>query len=111
MKERSTYKGKGLADKILTAMTPRGPDRLRLSRWDMLGLGRRFFARVMARRHMERLGSLVTLARGLEVRMVACQASMEVMALTVGELREGIEVGGVATCVDAALDSGATLFI
>ncbi len=111
LKERPRYKDKVLVDKILTAMTPCGPDRLRLSKWEMFGLGRRFFGRVMARRHMERLGNLMTLARDLDVRMVACQASMDVMALTIGELREGIEVGGVATCLDAALDSGPTVFI
>lgn len=111
IKERATYKGKILADKILTAMTPCGPDRLPLSKWEMLGLGRRFLGRVMAGRHMARLADLISLAHDLNIRMIACQASMDVMAVTIGELREGIEVGGVATALDAALESGPTVFI
>lgn len=111
VRKDSTFRGKGFIDRLLTAIQPSGPERLGLSRWNMLGLGRPFFNYVLRKRHVEKLGSLVRLARELGVRMVACQTAMEVMGLTRAEMLEGIEFGGVATCLDAAQSSGSTLLI
>lgn len=111
VRKGSHFRGKGFIDRLLTAMQPSGPEQMGLSRWNMLGLGRPFFNYVLRTRHVETLGSLVLLARELGVRMVACQTSMEVMGLTREEILEGIEFGGVATCLDAAQSSGSTLMI
>ena len=43
--------------------------------------------------------------------MVACQMSMDVMGVDKSELLEGVEIGGVATMLDAADDSNMSLFI
>ena len=107
----SSGRGNRFIDRLLATMLPSGPGRLGLSRWNMLGLGRPFFNLVLRKRHVETLGSLVLLARELGVRMVACQTAMEVMGLTRAEILEGIEFGGVATCLDAAQSSGSTLLI
>ena len=63
IRQRTSVPGKGLLDRLLTMMLPSGPERLGLSRWNMLGLGRLFFNRVLRKRHVETLGSLVLLAR------------------------------------------------
>jgi len=111
LKRTTRFKGKGLLGKLLTAMQPSGPGTLGLSKWNLLGLGRSFFDMVMRRRHVQTLTELIGLARELKARMVACQASMEVMAITREEILEGVEIGGVATCLDAVCSSGATLFV
>ena len=51
------------------------------------------------------------LARESGVRMVVCQTSMTVMGITKDELIQGVEYGGVAACLDAALDAGLVMFI
>jgi peroxiredoxin family protein len=105
------YTGKGFLDRLLTAMLPSGPRGLRPSRWNMLGLGSPFFAHVLRTHHVETLANLVLLARQMGVRMVACRTAMDVMGLTPEEMLEGVELGGVATCLDASLSSGSTLLI
>ncbi len=77
----------------------------------MFGLGRPFLRHVLRKRHVESLGNLVLLAREMGVRMVACQTAMEVMGLTREEMLDGVEFGGVATCLDAARNSGSTILI
>ena len=111
LKRKTTFRGKGLLYRMLTAMLPSGPNRLGLSKLNLLGLGPPFLNRVMRMRNVEPLGNLIVLAREMNVRMVACQTSMELMGLTREELLEGIEFGGVATCLDAAQSSGSTLLI
>ncbi|MCX6626362.1 MAG: DsrE/DsrF/DrsH-like family protein [Candidatus Solibacter sp.] len=111
VRKENNFRGKGFTDRLLTAMLPRGPEKLRLSRWNMLGLGRPFFSHVLRKRHVETLASLFLLARELGVRMVACQTAMEVMGLRREEMLEGIEFGGVATCLDAVQNSGSSLLI
>ena len=111
VRRRSSMRGKGFLERLLTVMMPAGPGRLGLSRWNLLGLGRPFFNRLLRKGHVESLGSLVLLAREMGVRMVACQTSMEVLGLTREEMLEGIEFGGAATFLDAAQSSGSTLLI
>jgi peroxiredoxin family protein len=111
VRKGSDFRGKGWLDRLLTVMLPAGPERLGLSRWNMLGLGRWFLTHVLRTRHVATLGNLVLLAREMGVRMVACQTSMEVMGLTREEMLEGVEFGGVATCLDAVQSSGPTLLI
>lgn len=45
------------------------------------------------------------------VRMVACQMSMDIMGISAAELVDGVEIGGVATYMEAASSSGVNLFI
>ena len=111
IRQRRSLRRKGLIDRLLTAVLPSGPRRLGLSRWNMCGLGGPLLAYVLRKRHVETLGNLVHLAKDMGVRMVACQMSMELMGMTREEMLEGIEFGGVATCLDAAQSSGSTLLI
>ena len=111
LKRRRVCKGKGLLARLMTALLPCGPGQLRLSRLNLGGLGRRFFTLAMRRHGLERLPGLIALARESGVRMVVCQTSMTVMGITKDELIQGVEYGGVAACLDAALDAGLVMFI
>jgi len=111
LKRKTVFQGKGPLEKLLTAMLPAGPHRLGPSQWNMLGLGRLFFDALMRRRRVENLHNLIALSRELNVRIVACETAMEVMAVTKAELVEGIQFGGVATCLDEAANGAVTLFI
>ncbi len=111
LRRKAVYKGKSPIEKLLTAMMPAGPEHLGLSRWSVLGLGKRFFHYLLRRKHIESLKNLVALAQELNIRMVACEMSMEVLAIGRDELIDGVEFGGVATCIDSTLDGTLTFFV
>jgi peroxiredoxin family protein len=51
------------------------------------------------------------MAREMGVKFIACTMSMDVMGITKEELIDGVELGGVASFLDAADRSNTTLFI
>jgi len=57
------------------------------------------------------LEELVTLAREMGVRMMACTTSMDAMGVTREELIDGLEYGGVAAFIADATESRFTLYI
>jgi len=57
------------------------------------------------------LRELIALARDLNVRMTVCQSSMEVMGIQKHELIDGLECGGLANFLSAALNARINLFI
>ena len=103
--------GKRWTGRLFSAMLPAGPGRLSLSRWNLFGLGPVLFQRALHQGNVEKLESLVLLARELGVRMVACETSMDVMGLGRDEILPGVEFGGVAACLDTAHESGSILLI
>ena len=50
-------------------------------------------------------------AINMGVKVVACSMSMELMGIKQEEFIEGVEIGGVASYLGAAEDSGLNLFI
>jgi peroxiredoxin family protein len=111
LKRKTVFKGKRAFGKFVTAMLPAGPRRLGPSRWSMFGLGRLCFDALMRRQHLSSLPDLIALAREMNVRIVACETAMAVMAITRDELVDGLQFGGVASCLDAAQSSAATFFV
>lgn len=89
-------------------MTPVGIRGLGVSKMNFGGIGAK-----MLRSMMEQQGvpQPEEMARELEVCIVACQMSMDVMGIHKEELIEGIEVGGVATFLGDAARSKVPLFI
>ncbi len=104
-------KGKGLLERLAGWMMPRGPARLPSSRMNMFGMGPRFFKRLMRRKHVEELPQLITLAEEMDVKMIACRMSMDLLGFREEELRTGIAYGGVATYLLDADQAGHNLFI
>ncbi len=102
---------KGLVDRMFGRMMPRGVDKLKLSKMNMAGMGTMMMKRVMAQKNVYSLPRLMQEARDQGVRLVACTMSMDVMGITKEELIDGVELGGVASFLDAADRSNTTLFI
>jgi peroxiredoxin family protein len=57
------------------------------------------------------IGSLLELAKESDVKLIACQMTMDVMGFKQPDIIEGVEFGGAATWLDAAADSQINLFI
>jgi NADPH-dependent 2,4-dienoyl-CoA reductase/sulfur reductase-like enzyme/peroxiredoxin family protein/rhodanese-related sulfurtransferase/TusA-related sulfurtransferase len=109
--DQSSGTGKTLIEKAFSAMMPRGSRRLPLSRMNMGGIGSRLIRSIMGRKNVPSLEEMMATAIRGGVRVVACQMSMDLMGFRREELIEGIEVGGVATYLEASERADNNLFI
>lgn len=96
---------------MLSWMLPKGPKSLPLSQLNMMGMGAGMLKQIMAQKKIASLPELIETAQDLEVRMIACQMSMDAMGICREELIDGIEVAGAATYVGESQDASITLFI
>ncbi|HPO90788.1 MAG TPA: FAD-dependent oxidoreductase, partial [Victivallales bacterium] len=103
--------GKPLIDFIFGEMMPKGPQNLKLSKMNMLGIGTAMMKNVMKNKNVSDLQTLIDNAIKGGVEIIACSMSMDVMGLNKDELIDGISIGGVATFLSESNSSSATLFI
>jgi peroxiredoxin family protein len=111
LKKKTIFRNKSITEKLMALMLPSGPDRLSVSKMNMMGMGPAFFKHVMKKKNISNLPELMNLAREMGVRMIACQMSMDVMGIKKEEMLDGLDYGGVATYLADAKDSKITLFI
>ena len=63
----------------------------------------------MKKSNVAKLSELLDMAVEMDVRMIACQMSMDVMGIKKEDLIDGIEVGGAATFLEYASDDAIAL--
>lgn len=97
--------------KMFGAMLPNDMDHLKLSNMNFAGMGPKMMKSRMKKKNVDQLRKMFELAKEGGVRFVACQMSMDIMGLTSEELLDGVEIGGVATYMDAASTSNLNLFV
>ena len=102
---------KDFVSRMFGFMLPTGPEKLALSKLNMMGMGSAMMKSVMNRKHVLSLPELIRSAREAGVRFVACDMAMDVMGITRDELDNVDEVAGVATFAELVKSSGTTLFI
>ncbi len=110
-KQESPKVQKGILDKMFGMMMPKGPDMLILSKLNMFGMGTLMMKYVMKSKNVATLNELIEQATENGVKFIACQMSMDVMGIKPEELISGVEIGGVATYINAAENSDLNLFI
>ena len=100
-------------DRVFGRMLPPGEKGLRLSRMQMGGLGKAMIKRRMRQKNVAGCTELLQMAEEAGVRIKVCDMSMDLMGIRMEELIDypGLEPCGVATFMENALDSCATLFI
>lgn len=98
-------------EKMFGWMMPRGAERTKLSKMNMLGAGTLMIKGIMKAKHVASLSELIAKARQNKVRLVACAMSMDLMGIKKEELIDGVEEGGVAMYLDQAESAGVNLFI
>lgn len=57
------------------------------------------------------IGQLLDMAKESGVKLIACQMTMDVMGVKQADIIDGVEFGGAAMWLDAAVDSQVNLFI
>lgn len=109
LKEKSTYKGKSIKEKMITFMLPDGPKNTTITRMNMMGVGTAMMKQMMKESNVETLPDMIDLAAELDVKMLACQMTMGIMGITREELRDDVDYGGVALYIEEASESKMTL--
>ena len=110
-KDNVSVKKDNVIDKMFGMLMPKGADKLTLSKMNMGGLGSMMMRRVMKNKNVSSLKELIEDAQKSGIKFIACQMSMDVMGLTKEELIDGIEIGGVASYIDASSNANSNLFI
>lgn len=102
---------KDIFGKMFGMMLPSDSMKLKLSKMNMGGLGRRMMRHIMKRKGIDSLEALRRQAIDNGVEFIACQMSMDVMGVKKEELLDNVTVGGVATYMNRAEQAGVNLFI
>jgi peroxiredoxin family protein/TusA-related sulfurtransferase len=110
-KETYVQTKKDFMSKMFSMMMPKSSKGLGLSKMNMAGIGPKMIRKVMNDKNISSLEDLIQEGINSGIKMVACQMSMDVMGVSKEELLDGVEIGGVATMLDAADDSNMSLFI
>jgi peroxiredoxin family protein len=111
LKRRPTLRGKGWKERLFTLMTPGRLNRMPVSRMNFGGAGRLMLQSMMRAKQVASVDELFDMARQLNVKLIACTMSMDVMGIAREELVDGVEVGGVATFLGDAARSRVALFV
>ena len=113
-KNEGGIKSKGLMRKMLNMMNRGGSKRLKLSRFNMFGLGTWMMKRLMKDTNMPSINEYITMASEMGVQIVACTTTCGVMGLPAEKdafRSEVTSMAGAAYFLGEARKSSVTLFI
>ncbi|MDP6633229.1 MAG: DsrE/DsrF/DrsH-like family protein [Dehalococcoidales bacterium] len=105
---------KGLMRKMLNLMNRGGSKRLKLSRFNMLGLGTWMMKGLMKDTHMPSIDDFITMAKEMGVELIGCTTTCGVMGIAAEQETFRSEVNslsGAAYFLNLAGKSKVTLFI
>jgi peroxiredoxin family protein len=111
MKKDKPRVAKDFMGKMFGMMLPKHAGQLSLSKMNFGGMGSIMMKSRMKAKQVDQLEQMIQTAKAAGVRMVACQMSMDIMGVSKEELMDGVEIGGVATYMEAASDARVNLFI
>ncbi len=107
-------KSKGLMRKMLNFMNRGGSKRLRLSKFNMLGLGTWMMKRLMKDTNMPSVDEYIIMVKDMGVKLIACTTTCGVMGIPPEKdtFRSEVEtLAGAAYYLNEARQSKITLFI
>ena len=111
LKKENQLSGKTLFQKMMALMSPGSSKGLPVSKMNYFGVGAKMLRSMMKEKNVSSLEEMISLARELGVRMIACEMSRDVMGIKESELVAGLECGGVASFLADSLKSRTSLFI
>ncbi len=111
-KNEGGIKSKGLMRKMLNFMNRGGSKRLKLSMFNMFGLGTWMMKKLMKGVNMPSLDEFITMAESMGVKLIACTTSCGLMGLPEEAFRSEVKsLAGAAFFLGEARKSKVTLFI
>jgi len=113
-KNEGGIKSKGLMRKMLNLMNRGGSKRLKLSRFNMLGLGTWMMKRLMKNTNMPSVDEYITMAHEMGVNLIGCTTTCGVMGIAPEKetFRSEVEsLSGATYFLNLARQSEVVLFI
>ncbi|MDO8715593.1 MAG: DsrE/DsrF/DrsH-like family protein [Dehalococcoidales bacterium] len=113
-KNEGSIKSKGLMRKMLNSMNRGGSKRLKISRFNMGGMGTWMMKKFMKEANMPSLDEYIVMAKEMGVNMIACTTTCGVMGIAPDKefFRSEVEImAGAAYFLGEAKESKVTLFI
>lgn len=113
-KNEGSIKSKGLMRKMLNTMNRGGSKRLKISRFNMGGMGTWMMKKFMKEANMPSLDEYIVMAKEMGVNMIACTTTCGVMGIAPDKkfFRSEVEImAGAAYFLGEAKESKVTLFI
>ena len=113
-KNESGIKSKGLMRKMLNLMNRGGSRRLKLSRFNMFGLGTWMMKKLMKDTNMPSIDGYITMAHEMGVNLIGCTTTCGVMGIAPDEetFRSEVEtLSGATYFLNLARQSEVVLFI
>ena len=113
-KNEGRLKSKGVMRKMLNMMNRGGSKRLKLSRFNMLGMGTWMMKKLMKDTNMPSVDEFIVMAKEMGVNMIACTTTCGVMGLPADtdSFRSEVQtMAGAAYFLGEARQSKVTLFI
>ena len=111
-KNRGGIKSKGLMRKMLNFMNRGGSQRLKLSKFNMFGLGTWMMKRLMKEMNYPSIDDFITMAHQMGVKLVACTTTCGIMDISEDAFRSEVEsMAGAAYFLGEARDARVALFI
>jgi len=105
-------RGKGILRNAFSVIKPGGSKRLPLSRFNMLGFGSWAMKKLMGEFKMPTTDQMISMAKEMGVKIIACTITMGVMGVTKEDLVQGIDsYAGVFSYLNEAKESKINLFI
>ncbi len=111
VKKQKVYTSKNVIEKAFTAMLPGGVNQMGLSKMNFFGIGASIMRKLMKDHDVTSLAEMVELAQEMDVRMIVCDMSRELLGVKDEELIDNLETGGVAAFMGDASRSKVSLFI
>jgi peroxiredoxin family protein len=111
-RNEGSIRSKGLARKLLGIINRGGSRRLKLSKFNMFGLGTWMMKRLMKETNMPSVDEFIKMAREMGVKLIPCSTTCGVMGLPEDAFRsEADSLAGAAFFLGEARKSKVTLFI
>ena len=111
LKNDKQFSGKTLPQKMMALMSPGSSKSLPVSQMNYFGAGAKMLRSMMKEKNVNSLEEMISLARDLGVRMIACEMSRDLLGIKPSELVPGLECGGVASFLADSMKSRTSLFI
>jgi peroxiredoxin family protein len=108
--EQITVK-KGLLERMFGKMMPRGANKMGLSKMNFAGFGPKMIKNVMKKHNAVPLPELIQMAQELDIKLVACTMTMDLLGLQQEELLDDIAYAGVGAYLGDAQNGDVNLFI
>jgi peroxiredoxin family protein len=110
--QKGNATGRGLFGRMLSLINRGGIERIGPSKFNFGGIGRWMFKKMMKDQNVTSLPELLQTAIDLDVKLLACLMSMDVMEITKEDLIDEVEdVVGAATMLVEAQQSQVQFFI